>query len=59
MLRLMMKLSIFVGMMAGSYIGWYLGDALGWGFWGAFILSGVGSIGGVFAGWKLALRLDR
>jgi outer membrane lipoprotein SlyB len=55
----MMKLSIFVGMMAGSYIGWYLGDALGWGFWGAFILSGVGSIGGVFAGWKLALRLDR
>jgi outer membrane lipoprotein SlyB len=55
----MMKLSIFVSMLAGSYVGWFLGEAIGWGFWGAFILSGVGSVGGVYAGWKLALRLDR
>jgi len=56
---MMMKLSIFVGMMAGSYIGWYLGDALGWGFWGAFILSSLGSLVGVYAGWKLAQWIER
>ena len=54
----MTKLSIFTGTMLGSYLGWYLGEAVGLGFWGAFILSGVGSVGGVYAGWKLAQKLS-
>ena len=53
----MTKLSIFTGTLIGSYAGWYMGAALGWGFWGAFILSGVGSVGGVYAGWKFAQKL--
>lgn len=55
----MTKLCIFVGMMLGSYGGWYLGDAVGWGLWGMFMLSGVGSVAGVYAGWKYAQYLER
>lgn len=55
----MTKLCIFVGTTLGGYGGWYLGDRLGWGFWGAFILSSLGSLVGVYAGWKLAQWIER
>lgn len=55
----MTKLCIFVGMMIGSYVGWYAGDAIGWGLWGMFMLSGVGSVAGVYFGWKLSQRIER
>jgi hypothetical protein len=48
------KLCIFVGTTVGSYAFWYLGDLVGFGFVGCFVLSGVGSIVGVYAGWKVA-----
>ena len=35
-----------------------LGDALGFSFMGWFLLSGVGSLVGVWAGWKLARRFE-
>jgi len=55
----MTKLCIFVGMMLGSYGGWYTAQALGWSLWGMFMLSGVGSVLGVFLGWKYAQRFER
>ncbi|MEY4938970.1 MAG: hypothetical protein RIQ93_705 [Verrucomicrobiota bacterium] len=51
------KLCIFVGAALGGYTGWGLGDGLGMGVGWAFVLSGVGSMAGVYAGWKLARKL--
>ena len=54
----MTKLCIFAGMFVGSYVFWFLGEKLGWEFLGCFLLSGVGSLAGVYAGWKLARKLE-
>jgi uncharacterized membrane protein YfcA len=54
------KLCILVGTTVGSYAFWALGDnVLGLGFGWSFALSGVGSIVGVYAGWKLARKLEQ
>ena len=45
-------------MTIGSYAFWLLGGALGFEFFGCFLFSGVGSIVGVYAGWKLARKLE-
>ena len=50
------KLCIFVGTTIGGYLFWYVGDLLGMEFVGCFLLSGLGSMVGVFAGWKFAQR---
>jgi hypothetical protein len=50
------KLCIFGGTTIFGYAFWYLGQLLGLEFFGCFLLSGVGSIVGVFAGWKVAER---
>jgi uncharacterized membrane protein YfcA len=55
----MTKLCIFVGMTLASYAGWALGDALGFDFIWSFLLSGVGSMVGVYVGWKLAQKIGR
>ena len=52
----MNKLCIFGGTFVLSYVGWFIGEALGFGFFGCFLMSGVGSIAGVWAGWKIAQR---
>lgn len=52
----MNKLLIFVGTTVVGYAGWFLGELLGFEFFGCFILSGIGSVAGVWAGWKLAQR---
>jgi hypothetical protein len=54
----MIKLCIFVGTTVGGYAAWALGEGLGLGFGWAFVLSSIGSIVGVYAGWKLARKLD-
>ena len=54
----MLKLCIFVGMTVGSYAGWYLGDACGFDFLGDFAVSGLGSLLGVYGGWKLGRKLS-
>ena len=54
----MMKLCILVGTTVGSYAFYAVGDALGFSFLWSFVLSGVGSVVGVWAGWKLARKLD-
>lgn len=53
-----MKLCIFAGTTICGYVGWYAGDALGLGFGWSFVISSIGSIAGVFLGWKLARRLE-
>jgi hypothetical protein len=50
----MVKLCIFVGTTVFSYAFWYLGVLFGWEFFGCFLLSGIGSVVGVWAGWKVA-----
>lgn len=55
----MNKLCIFAGTTVGGYAAWAAGDALGFGLLGSFLLSGAGSLLGVWLGWKLAQRLDR
>jgi len=52
------KLCIFVGTIVFSYAGWYLGTLLGFEFFGSFMLSGLASIVGVWAGWKLGQKLS-
>jgi len=52
----MVKLCIFVGTTVGGLVFGYAGDALGFSFLWSFILSGIGSVVGVYAGWKIAQR---
>jgi hypothetical protein len=54
----MTRLCIFVGTTIGGYAFWFLGDAAGLDFFGAFLLSGLGSVLGVWAGWKIAKKLE-
>jgi hypothetical protein len=52
--NVIMKLCIFVGVNAGGYVGWVLAEPFG--TMAAFIVSSVGSVAGVFLGWKVARR---
>ena len=53
----MNKLCIFAGTTILGYAGWYVGELLGCEFFGCFLISGLGSVVGVWAGWKVAQRL--
>lgn len=53
----MNRLFIFVGVSVGGYAGWALGELFAWSFLACFLLSGMGSIAGIVAGWWLARRL--
>jgi hypothetical protein len=50
------KICIFIGTAFGGYIGWWLGEARGWDFSTNFMLSGVGSLVGVYVSTKLARK---
>lgn len=50
-----MKLIIFVSLNVFGALGWWLGES--YGVMTSFLLSGVGSIVGVYLGWRLARRL--
>lgn len=56
----MTKLCIFVGTAVFGIAGSLLASAFGMDTFsvGSFLLSGVGSIIGVYAGWKLAQKLE-
>jgi len=51
------KLCILVGTTVVSSAGWYLGELIGLGFGGCFLLSSLGSLVGVWAGWKVAQKI--
>lgn len=48
----MNRLLIFLGMTVLGWVGWWIGAKAG--FAAAFILSGVGSMAGVYVGWRIA-----
>jgi len=48
----MSKLCIFIGMTVLGWLGWWLGAYFG--FIAGFALSGIGSIAGIYAGWRIA-----
>lgn len=50
----MTKLLIGIGIIAGGLIGWWIAVKLGLGTFGQFFISNLGSIVGIFAGWKIA-----
>lgn len=45
-------------MTVAGWAGWALGEAIGFDFMGCFWVSGVGSLVGVWLGWKVARRLE-
>jgi hypothetical protein len=49
-----MKFLIFIGTNVGASIGWAAGEPFG--LMAAFIVSGIGSAVGVYAGWWAARR---
>jgi hypothetical protein len=56
-IRRVTKLCIFAGTMVGGYVGGYLCSSLG--LMTEVIASGIGSMVGVYLGWKLAQRIER
>ena len=47
----MKKLLVFSGMAVFGWIGWWLGSQIG--FVTGYVLSGIGSMLGVYAGWRI------
>ena len=47
----MKKLCIFAGMMILGWIGWRLGSEIG--LVTGYVLSGIGSMVGVYVGWRI------
>lgn len=54
----MNKLCTLGGATVVGYAGWFLGELLGFEFFGCFLLSGVGSVAGVWLGWKVAQKFS-
>jgi hypothetical protein len=53
----MTKLCIFVGMTVGGFAGYIVPSS--WGIMWAFFISGIGSVVGVYYGWKVGRHLER
>ena len=51
----MTRLLMFVGMTLGGAIGWWVGDAIGFGLMGTFLVSMLGSLAGVYVAWKVLI----
>jgi hypothetical protein len=50
------RLLMFVGMSVGGYLGWWVGDYLGFGLMGTFLVSSLGSLIGIIAAWWVAVN---
>jgi len=51
----MTKLCCWIGVFVGGWLGWFLGGLLGIGW--AFAISSLGSIAGIFIGWKISQEI--
>jgi hypothetical protein len=47
------RLLMFIGMTVGGYAGWWAGEYVGLGLMGTFLVSLLGSIGGVYVAWRV------
>lgn len=54
----MNKLCILVATTIAGYAGWMVSDTFGLGFGWSFLLSSIGSLFGVWLGWKVAQKLQ-
>ena len=52
----MNKLCTLAGATLVGWAGWLVGEAVGFELMGCFVLSSIGSVVGVWLGWKLARR---
>jgi len=48
----MNRLCVFIGMTVFGWIGWWIGEKFG-GFITALVISGIGSMIGVYVGWRI------
>ena len=44
---------MFLGMTIGGYGGWWAGDYIGFGLMGAFLVSSLGSMAGIYVVWRI------
>ena len=49
----MTRLLIFIGMIVGGYVGWWVGDYFDLGLTGTFLVSSVGSAVGLYLAWRV------
>ncbi len=49
----MNRLLMFAGMTVGGAIGWWVGEFLGFGLVGAFVVSSLGSLAGIYMIWRV------
>jgi hypothetical protein len=49
----MNRLCIFLGVTVCGWLGWWIGDKLTGDFMTAFIASSIGSMVGVYIGWRI------
>ena len=49
-----MRLLMFVGMTVGGAVGWWIGSYAG--IWAALVVSGVGSLAGVYVVYRLTRK---
>lgn len=54
----MNKLCCFAGATLFGYAGWFVAERIGWGLFGMFTISSLGSLLGVYLGWKVARKLE-
>ena len=48
----MSKTLIYIGMAVGGWIGWWLGEKMGFELMGTFLVSSLGSFAGVYLTWR-------
>jgi hypothetical protein len=49
----MERLLMAIGMTVGGYLGWWAGACLGFGLMGAFVVSSLGSLIGIYVAWRV------
>jgi len=49
----MERFLFFIGMNVGGAVGWWIGDCLGYGLTGEFLLSAAGSTAGIVVVWRI------
>ena len=47
------RMLMFIGLTVGGYLGWWAGDAIGFGLMGTFLVSSLGSIVGIYVMWRV------
>ena len=49
----MNRMLMFIGLTVGGYLGWWAGEAIGFGLMGTFLVSSLGSLVGIYVAWRV------